>query len=141
MRDYLYVKWCTEADMSNIPSDVLLGNNATLDFGGGTWTFDTVRGAGTIGSADVVVERSIEPGLVVEGGVTFAEGATIDISSYDDVPPGDVVVFLTADSIAGWPSKVRSRKRISVLSLVENQDGTVSLVGTIAPVGFAFHVR
>jgi len=141
VREYLYVKWTTPADVENIPSDVLLEDGATLDFGGGTWTFDTVKGSGTIGTANIVVEGSIEPGLVVEGNVTFAEGATIDISCFDRSAPGGDVVFLTADSIENWPRKVRSSRRLSSLRLVENQDGTVSLVGKVAAIGLGIRLR
>ena len=141
VREYLYVKWTTPADVENIPSDVLLEDGATLDFGGGTWTFDTVKGSGTIGTANIVVEGSIEPGLVVEGSVTFAEGATIDISCFDRSAPGGEVVFLTADSIENWPRKVRSSRRLSSLRLVENQDGTVSLVGKVAAIGLGIRLR
>ena len=141
VREYLYVKWTTPADVENIPSDVLLEDGATLDFGGGTWTFDTVKGSGTIGTANIVVEGSIEPGLVVEGSVTFAEGATIDISCFDRSAPGGEVVFLTADSIENWPRKVRSSRRLSALRLVENQDGTVSLVGKVAAIGLGIRLR
>ncbi len=141
VREYLYVKWTTPADVENIPSDVLLEDGATLDFGGGTWTFDTVKGSGTIGTANIVVEGSIEPGLVVEGSVTFAEGATIDISCFDRSAPGGDVVFLTADSIENWPRKVRSSRRLSALRLVENQDGTVSLVGKVAAIGLRILLR
>ncbi len=141
VREYLYVKWTTPADVDNIPSDVLLEDGATLDFGGGTWTFDTVKGSGTIGTANIVVEGSIEPGLVVEGSVTFAEGATIDISRFDRSAPGGEVVFLTADSIENWPRKVRSSRRLSALRLVENQDGTVSLVGKVAAIGLGIRLR
>lgn len=141
LQSYLAVKWLTPCDSANIPSDVLLDEGATLDFGGGTWTFDTVKGAGTIGTANIVVEGSIEPGLVVEGNVTFAEGATIDISCFDRSAPGGDVVFLTADSIENWPRKVRSSRRLAALRLVENQDGTVSLVGKVAAIGLGIRLR
>ena len=141
LQSYLAVKWLTPCDSANIPSDVLLEDGATLDFGGGTWTFDTVKGSGTIGTANIVVEGSIEPGLVVEGSVAFAEGATIDISCLDRSAPGGEVVFLTADSIENWPRKVRSSRRLSSLRLVENQDGTVSLVGTLTYAGFGISFR
>ena len=141
LQSYLAVKWLTPCDSANIPSDVLLEDGATLDFGGGTWTFDTVKGSGTIGTANIVVEGSIEPGLVVEGSVSFTEGATIDISCFDRSAPGGEVVFLTADSIENWPRKVRSSRRLSALRLVENQDGTVSLVGKVAAIGLGIRLR
>ena len=100
-----------------------------------------MKGSGTIGTANIVVEGSIEPGLVVEGSVTFAEGATIDISCFDRSAPVGEVVFLTADSIENWPRKVRSSRRLSALRLVENQDGTVSLVGKVAAIGLGIRLR
>ena len=48
---------------------------------------------------------------------------------------------LTADSIENWPRKVRSSRRLSSLRLVENQDGTVSLVGKVAAIGLGIRLR
>lgn len=141
IRTYLAAKWFTPADMSNIPPNILLENNATLDFGGGNWTFDTVKGAGTIGTANVTVMASIEPGLTVGGAVTFANGATIDMSAYNKTPAGTLVTFLTADSVVGWPRKVKSKSRSAALRLVDNGNGTVSLVGELAAVGFSVRLR
>ena len=78
VRDYLYTKWYTAADMSNIPANLTLENDARIDFGGGSWTFDKISGAGTIGNANVTVEDSVEPGLVVEGTVDFGDNAGFD---------------------------------------------------------------
>ena len=141
LQAYLYAKWFTPADMSNIPSNIMLENNATLDFGGGLWTFDTIKGSGTLGTANIVVTGSMEPGLTVGGAVTFAEGATIDISPYDRTPIGTHVTFLTADSIVGWPKMVRSQYRMCALRIVDNGNGTVSLVGELAAVGFSVFLK
>ena len=139
--DYLKAKWLTPGDVSNIPSNIILENSAALDFGGGSWTFNTIKGAGTIGTANINIIDSIEPGLTVEGSVTFGQNATIDISSLNKVSPGTEVVFLTADSVANWPHKVSSKVRKAIIRLVDNQDGTVSLVGTLDSTGFCAVLR
>ena len=128
-------------DMSNFPSNIILENNALLDFGGGNWTFDTVKGAGTLGTADVTIAGSIDAGVTVDGEVTFAVGAKIDCSACSSTAAGMKVVFLTAAKITNWPSKARSGKRVFTLCLIENQDGTVSLVGTLASVGCSISIR
>ena len=138
---YLKAKWLTPGDVSNMPSNILLENGATLDFGGGNWTFDTIKGTGTIGTANVTVTGSLEAGLTVGGTLTFAEGATIDISCFDKTAIGSEVVFLTADSIVNWPHKVRSRNRMCVPRCVENGDGTVSLVGVLSATRFEIRLR
>ena len=141
MRTYLGNKWLGSIERQIVPGCLEIAQGATLDFGGGDWTLDTVKGAGTIGTANVTVTGSLEAGLTVGGTLTFAEGATIDISCFDKTPVGSEVVFLTADSIVNWPHKVRSRTRMCAPRCVENGDGTVSLVGVLSATRFAIHLR
>ena len=141
IRDYLYGKWLLSYDLSNLPENLLVEEGATIDYGGGEWTFAKVGGAGTIANANITVTGTIEPGLTVGGIVTFAPGAKFDISPLDDVANGTEVVFLTANGIVGWPLRATSGKHSARLSLVDNGDGTVSLVGTLTASGFLFNVR
>ena len=141
MFNYLKLKWFSSGDASNIPQNMSLEENGRIDFGGGSWTFNTIKGTGTIVNATVVVTGTVEPGLVVEGGVVFAPGATIDISPLESLPTGTHVVFMTANSIAGYPARVKSNGRMSYVSLVDNGDGTVSLVGVIGVHAMSIHLR
>jgi len=141
LQSYLSVKWFTAADMSNIPRNIAIENNSTIDFGGGYWTFDTVTGTGTIGNANVVITGSIQPGLTVGGTVTFAENARFDMSPYEMGATGQQIVFLTAEKIENAPDKARGESRIAHLALVDNGDGTVSLVGVLQSAGFSFKLR
>ena len=141
IRDYLYNKWLISYDLENLPDNILVREGATIDYGGGQWTFTTVKGTGTIANANVVVARTIEPGLTVGGMVTFAPGARFDISPLDNFANGTEVVFLTANKIEAWPPRASSSKHAATLSLVQNADGTVSLVGTLASAGFSFYLR
>ena len=141
MRTYLGNKWLGSIERQIVPGCLEIAQGATLDFGGGDWTLDTVKGTGTIGSANVTVTGSLEAGLTVGGMVTFADGAAIDISCFDKTPVGSEVVFLTADSIVNWPHKVRSRNRMCVPRCVENGDGTVSLVGVLSATRFDIRLR
>ncbi|MBE6383371.1 MAG: hypothetical protein E7049_10245 [Lentisphaerae bacterium] len=133
VRDYLYTKWYTAADMSNIPANLTLENDARLDFGGGTWTFDKITGAGTIGNANVTVEDSVEPGLFVEGTVDFGDNAGFDFSSIHEKPDPGVIVLLTCTGFTGeaaiknWNFPSQSIR----LRTVDNNNGTVSVVAVI----------
>ena len=138
---YLQAKWFTPVDLDNIPSSILLKNNATLDFGGGSWTFDKIKGAGTIGTADVTVTGSIDAGVTVEGDVTFSDGAGIDISSLDNAAAGTTVELLTANSATGYPPRVVSGKRMVDVKTRTNADGTVTLYGTLVTKGFNIRLR
>ena len=142
VRDYLYTKWYTAADMSNIPANLTLENDARLDFGGGSWTFDKITGAGTIGNANVTVEDSVEPGLVVEGTVDFGDNAGFDFSSIHEKPDPGVIVLLTCTGFTGeaaiknWNFPSQSIR----LRTVDN-DGTVSVVAVIRNRGMQIYVR
>lgn len=133
VRDYLYTKWYTTADMSNIPANLMLENDARIDFGGGSWTFDKITGAGTIGNANVTVEDSVEPGLVVEGTVDFGDNAGFDFSSIHEKPNPGVIVLLTCTGFTGeaaiknWNFPSQSIR----LRTVDNNNGTVSVVAVI----------
>lgn len=143
VRDYLYTKWYTAADMSNIPANLTLEDNARLDFGGGSWTFDKITGAGTIGNANVTVEDSVEPGLVVEGTVDFGDNAGFDFSSIQEKPDPGVIVLLTCTGFTGeaaiknWNFPSRSIR----LRTVDNNDGTVSVVAVIRNRAMRIFVR
>ena len=142
VRDYLYTKWYTAADMSNIPANLTLENDARIDFGGGSWTFDKISGAGTIGNANVTVEDSVEPGLVVEGTVDFGDNAGFDFSSIHEKPDPGVIVLLTCTGFTGeaaiknWNFPSQSIR----LRTVDN-DGTVSVVADIRNRGMKVYVR
>ena len=142
VRDYLYTKWYTTADMSNIPANLTLENDARLDFGGGSWTFDKITGAGTIGNANVTVEDSVEPGLVVEGTVDFGDNAGFDFSSIHEKPNPGVIVLLTCTGFTGeaaiknWNFPSQSIR----LRTVDN-DGTVSVVAVIRDRAMRIFVR
>lgn len=143
VRDYLYTKWYTAADMSNIPANLTLENDARLDFGGGSWTFDKITGAGTIGNANVTVEDSVEPGLVVEGTVDFGDNAGFDFSSIQEKPNPGVIVLLTCTGFTGeaairnWNFPSQSIR----LRTVDNNNGTVSVVADIRNRGMKVYVR
>ncbi|MBE6382617.1 MAG: tyrosine-protein phosphatase [Lentisphaerae bacterium] len=141
MRTYLGNKWLGSIERQIVPGCLEIAQAATLDFGGGDWTLDTVKGAGTIGTANVTVTGSLEAGLTVGGTVTFAQGATIDLSPFDTAEIGTHVVVLTADKIENWPTKIRSKSRVCALRLVENANGTVSLEGDLSAAGFAIKIR
>ena len=143
VRDYLYTKWYTAADMSNIPANLTLENDARLDFGGGTWTFESVKGAGTIGNANVVVSDGIEAGLVIEGTVTFADGAGFDFASLDKQPAFGDMVLLTCNGIVGEPALKNWKYPTRALKLrtQDNGDGTVSIVGNVRNKGTALFIR
>ena len=142
VRDYLYTKWYTAADMSNIPANLTLENDARIDFGGGSWAFDKITGAGTIGNANVTVEDSVEPGLVVEGTVDFGDNAGFDFSSIHEKPNPGVIVLLTCTGFTGeaaiknWNFPSQSIR----LRTVDN-DGTVSVVADIRNRGMKVYVR
>ena len=142
VRDYLYTKWYTAADMSNIPANLTLENDARIDFGGGSWAFDKITGAGTIGNANVTVEDSVEPGLVVEGTVDFGDNAGFDFSSIHEKPNPGVIVLLTCTGFTGeaaiknWNFPSQSIR----LRTVDN-DGTVSVVADIRNRGMQVYVR
>lgn len=133
VRDYLYTKWYTAADMSNIPANLTLENGARLDFGGGSWTFDKITGAGTIGNANVTVEDSVEPGLVVKGTVDFGDNAGFDFSSIHEKPNPGVIVLLTCTGFTGEAAikNWNFPSRLIRLRTVDNNDGTVSVVADI----------
>ena len=124
MRDYLYAKWFTPGDISNIPSSLALADGVLFDLGGGDWTFATITGAGTIGSANVTVTGSVQPGLVVDGALAFASGATLDVAGLSAAPD----VFLTAKSITGAPASVQIGGETVKLRVKDNKNGTFSLV-------------
>ena len=143
VRTYLHTKWFTPFDGTTVPSDVRLENGARLDFGGGSWAFDTVKGAGTIGDADVTIAGSVEPGLAVEGVVTFAEGAGVDLSRIAEKPaPGDIVL-VTCRGVEGEPvvKNWRFDNMLFRLRTIDNGDGTVSLVGNVKSRGFSVFLR
>ena len=142
VRDYLYTKWYTAADMSNIPANLTLENDARIDFGGGSWTFDKITGAGTIGNANVTVEDSVEPGLVVEGTVDFGDNAGFDFSSIQEKPDPGVIVLLTCTGFTGEAAikNWNFPSRLIRLRTVDN-DGTVSVVADIRNRGMQVYVR
>lgn len=143
VRDYLYTKWYTTADMSNIPANLTLENDARLDFGGGSWTFDKITGAGTIGNANVTVEDSVEPGLVVEGTVDFGDNAGFDFSSIHEKPNPGVIVLLTCTGFTGEAAikNWNFPSRLIRLRTVDNNNGTVSVVAVIRNRGMQIYVR
>ena len=143
VRAYLHTKWFTPFDDTTVPSNLALGNDARLDFGGGTWTFESVKGAGTIGNANVTVEDSVEPGLVVEGTVDFGDNAGFDFSSIHEKPDPGVIVLLTCTGFTGeaaiknWNFPSQSIR----LRTVDNNDGTVSVVAVIRNRAMRIFVR
>ncbi len=143
VRAYLHTKWFTPFDGTTVPSNLSLENGARIDFGGGSWTFDTITGTGTIGNANVTVEDSIAPGLVIEGTVTFAPGAGFDLSSIVEKPALGDMVLLTCKGVRGesvvknWAFKTRTLR----LRTVDNGDGTVSIVGNVRDVGLMIILR
>ena len=143
VRDYLYTKWYTAADMSNIPANLTLENGARIDFGGGSWTFDKITGAGTIGNANVTVEDSVEPGLVVEGTVDFGGTAGFDFSSIQEKPNPGVIVLLTCTGFTGEAAikNWNFPSRLIRLRTVDNNDGTVSVVADIRNRGMVILMR
>lgn len=141
VRDYLYSKWFNPGDVSGVPANLEVAAGATLDFGGGRWTFDTIKGAGAIGTADVTVTGSIDAGVTVGGKLTFGEGARIDISALDAEPVGREVVILTAKEFVNAPAVAMSVKRRASLKTVSNDDGTVSLVGKLDSRGMRLFLR
>ena len=143
VRDYLYTKWYTAADMSNIPANLTLENDARLDFGGGSWTFDKITGAGTIGNANVTVEDSVEPGLLVEGTVDFGDNAGFDFSSIHEKPNPGVIVLLTCTGFTGEAAikNWNFPSRLIRLRTVDNNNGTVSVVADIRNRGMKVYVR
>ena len=141
IQNYLAAKWITKADMSNMPTNLVIENGAMIDFGGGWWTFGTITGSGTIGTANVTITGSMDPGLTVGGKVVFANGATINLAALPKSALGTTVTFLTAESIENFPRKVRGGGRISSPRLVDNGDGTVSLVGIVSSAGFKITLR
>ena len=143
VRDYLYTKWYTTADMSNIPANLTLENGARIDFGGGSWTFGKITGAGTIGNANVTVEDSVEPGLVVKGTVDFGDNAGFDFSSIHKKPNPGVIVLLTCTRLTGEAAKKNWNFPSQSIRLrtVDNPDGTVSVVADIRNRGMQVYVR
>ena len=142
VRTYLYNKWFTDADMSNIPANVALENNATLDFGGGSWTFAAIKGAGTIGNANVTVTSSVQPGLVVDGTLTFGAGSGIDFSTLPKPAEGDEIVLVTCNGLTGDPAVLNWKFGNKIkLQAVDNGDGTVSVVGTVICGGFSIMLK
>ncbi len=139
--DYLKVKWFECKEIGCVPANLEVADGATLDFGGGSWTFDAIDGAGTIGNANITVNGSIDAGVTVGGTVTFGEDATIDISGYEKTAPGTRVVVLTAKEIVNPPTIATSAKRRVALELVDNEDGTWSLVGTLDTRGMRLYLR
>ena len=143
VRDYLYTKWYTAADMSNIPANLTLENDARLDFGGGSWTFDKITGAGTIVNANVTVKDSVEPGLVVDGTVDFGDNAGFDFSSIHKKPNPGIIVLLTCTGSTGkaaiknWNFPSQSIR----LRTIDNNNGTVSVVADIRNRGMKVYVR
>lgn len=143
VRDYLYTKWYTAADMSNIPANLTLENDARLDFGGGSWAFDKITGTGTIGHANVTVADSVEPGLVVEGTVDFGDNAGFDFSPIHAKPDPGVIVLLTCTGFSGEPA-IKNWKfpsRLLRLRTENNNDGTVSVVADIRNRAMIIFVR
>lgn len=143
VRTYLHTKWFTPFDGTTVPSNIALENDARLDFGGGTWTFESVKGAGTIGNANVVVSDGIEPGLVIEGTVTFADGAGFDFASLDVQPAFGDMVLLTCNGIVGEPALKNWKYPTRALKLrtQDNGDGTVSIVANVRNKGTALIIR
>jgi len=133
VRAYLHTKWFTPFDDTTVPSNLALENGARIDFGGGSWAFDKITGAGTIGNANVTVEDSVEPGLVVEGTVDFGDNAGFDFSSIHEKPNPGVIVLLTCTGITGEAAikNWNFPSRLIRLRTVDNNDGTVSVVADI----------
>ena len=133
VRAYLHTKWFTPFDGTTVPSNIALENGARIDFGGGSWTFDKITGAGTIGNANVTVEDSVEPGLVVEGTVDFGDNAGFDFSSIHEKPDPGVIVLLTCTGFTGEAAikNWNFPSRLIRLRTVDNNDGTVSVVADI----------
>lgn len=143
VRAYLHTKWFTPFDGTTVPSNIALEDNARLDFGGGSWTFDKITGAGTIGNANVTVKDSVEPGLFVEGTVDFGDNAGFDFSSIQEKPEPGVIVLLTCTGFTGeaaiknWNFPSQSIR----LRTVDNNNGTVSVVADIRNRGMQIYVR
>lgn len=143
VRAYLHTKWFTPFDGTTVPSNIALENNARLDFGGGSWTFDKITGAGTIGNANVTVEDSVEPGLFVEGTVDFGDNAGFDFSSIHEKPNPGVIVLLTCTGFTGEAAikNWNFPSRLIRLRTVDNNNGTVSVVADIRNRGMKVYVR
>ena len=143
VRTYLYTKWFTPFDGTTVPSNIALENGARIDFGGGSWAFDKITGAGTIGNANVTVKDSVEPGLVVEGTVDFGDNAGFDFSSIQEKPDTGVIVLLTCTGFTGeaaiknWNFPSQSIR----LRTVDNNNGTVSVVADIRNRAMVIFVR
>ena len=143
VRAYLHTKWFTPFDGTTVPSNIALENGARIDFGGGSWTFDKITGAGTIGNANVTVEDSVEPGLVVEGTVDFGDNAGFDFSSIHEKPNPGVIVLLTCTGFTGEAAikNWNFPSRLIRLRTVDNNDGTVSVVADIRNRAMVIFVR
>ena len=144
VRTYLHTKWFTPFDSTTVPSNIALENDARVDFGGGSWTFDTVTGAGTIGNANVTVKDSLAPGLIIEGTVAFAEGAGFDLSSIVEKPAsGDDILLLTCKGLSGEPvvKNWNFPNKILRLRTVNNENGTFSVYGTVINKGLVLIFR
>jgi hypothetical protein len=143
VRAYLHTKWFTPFDGTTVPSNIALENGARLDFGGGSWTFDKITGAGTIGNANVTVEDSVEPGLFVEGTVDFGDNAGFDFSSIHEKPDPGVIVLLTCTGFTGEAAikNWNFPSRLIRLRTVDNNNGTVSVVADIRNRGMKVYVR
>ena len=143
VRAYLHTKWFTPFDGTTVPSNIALENGARIDFGGGSWAFDKITGAGTIGHANVTVADSVEPGLVVKGTVDFGDNAGFDFSSIHAKPDPGVIVLLTCTRFSGEPAikNWNFPSRLLRLRTVDNNDGTVSVVADIRNRAMIIFVR
>ena len=144
VRDYLYTKWYTAADMSNIPANLTLENGARIDFGGGSWAFDKITGAGTIANGDVTITEKVGAGLVVGGSLTLAEGATMDLSALLAQPLNTEVTLLTAAEIVRAPTFVggeNANRKVMILPVTDDAGRIVAYRGTVVSKGFCVFIR
>ena len=144
VRDYLYTKWYTAADMSNIPANLTLENGARIDFGGGSWAFDKITGAGTIANGDVTVTGQLGLGLTVSAGsLSFGDSATIDLASVAAQPIGTVVTLLTAKVVGTEPPFVNADAgaRKVKIAAVADENGVTTYIGTVVGKGLSIMIR
>lgn len=121
--------------------EVLNGANLAK-YGGGSWTFAAIKGAGTIGNANVTVTGSVQPGLVVDGTLTFGAGSGIDFSTLPKPAEGDEIVLVTCNGLVGDPAVLNWKFGNKIkLQSVDNGNGTVSVVGTVICGGFSIMLK
>ena len=144
VRAYLHTKWFTPFDGTTVPSNIALENGARIDFGGGSWAFDKITGAGTIANGDVTITEKVGAGLVVGGSLTLAEGATMDLSALLAQPLNTEVTLLMAAEIVRAPTFVggeNANRKVRILPVTDDAGRIVAYRGTVVSKGFCVLVR